>query len=122
MLVTAFGGVVFAVAVRQSGSFLAQHGRLNETWWVAIILVLLLLAVALGLWRFGTQLAGQFQQLTDTVSTSYGNVAAWLRRNGLEVGSPSLDSSQLRWLTAAIRMLYVDDVLGEELEDSRMPK
>ena len=99
VLVTTFGGVVFAVAARRTGALLARYVPLRESWCVGIVLLILLVAVAVGLWRFGTQLAGQFEQLTDTISASYENLAGWVRSRGFEIGPPSLDPSQLAWLT-----------------------
>lgn len=99
VLITAFGGVVFAVAVRRTGVFIGEHTPLRASWAVALVLLLILLLAAFGLWRFGTQLSGQFAQLSETLSTSFDDISGWLRGHGIRVGAPSIDEGQLAWLT-----------------------
>lgn len=99
VLITAFGGVVFAVVVRRTGVFMGERTPLKVSWSVALVLLLLLALAAFGLWRFGTQLTSQFEQVSETLGTSYEDIATWLRGHGIRVGSPSIDGSQLAWLT-----------------------
>lgn len=106
VLLAGFGGVLFAVVFRRLGVIIARHTPLNVTWGVALVLVLLALLIAIGIWSFGNQLTSQVQQLVATVRESSDTIGSWLQDRGIDPAGGGWGQSLLSWVTSLGSMLW----------------
>lgn len=106
VLLMAFGGIVFAIALRRIAARLAERLPLGERAWVGILLVTLLVLIAVGGMLFGQQLGDQFEQLSSTLRDSYERLQEWVKRHGLHLGFQNLEQSLLSWVTGVGSALW----------------
>ena len=90
VLMLAFAGIVFAGAVRAASAPLSRRLRIGDTWAVAIVFAVFLLAVLLGSYLFGKQIAAQATDLWDAIKAAASKaeakmqefpIGAWLLEN-----------------------------------------
>jgi predicted PurR-regulated permease PerM len=72
VLLLIFGGILLAILLRSSGTWLWAHTRLSMNWCMAIVLFGFGAFLFGTLWIFGVQIVNQADQLFRAVSEAYG--------------------------------------------------
>src|SRR5688572_32186021 len=80
VLILFFAGVTFAVALRAGALPIAKRLHIGETWAVAIVTLLVVLAIALGSMFFGRQVTAQTQDLITALQAAWEKVQEWIAR------------------------------------------
>jgi predicted PurR-regulated permease PerM len=83
VLLLVFGGMVLAVIVRMAADPLAKVLPLSERWAAVLVMVLVAAALIAVFAFFGSELAGQFQELRQRLPEALQQVRDWLRQVGL---------------------------------------
>lgn len=80
VLILFFAGVTFAVALRAGAEPLARRFHIGETWAVAIVSVLVLLAFIGAGYFFGNQITAQAQELVTALQAAWQKVQEWIEK------------------------------------------
>lgn len=83
VMVLFFAGATFAVALRAGAEPIARRFHIGETWAVAIVSVLLVLAVVAGSYFFGQQITNQAQEMVSALEAAWEKVQEWIKRTAI---------------------------------------
>ena len=86
VLVLFFAGVTFAVALRAGAEPLARRFHIGETWAVAIVSVLVLLAIIGASYFFGQRVTAQAQDMVVALQEAWQKLQDWISRTPLGAG------------------------------------
>lgn len=78
VLLIVFGGILLAVFLRSLSHWLSQRTPLSEGWSLFLVVLILALIVAVGLWLFAPELANQFDQLVESLPPSLDRIREYI--------------------------------------------
>jgi predicted PurR-regulated permease PerM len=92
VLILFFAGVTFAVALRAGAHPIARRFHIGETWAVAIVSLLVVLAFVGGGYFFGHQITQQTQELVSALRDAWEKLQAWVEKTPM--GASMMDQVQ----------------------------
>jgi predicted PurR-regulated permease PerM len=80
LILYVFAGILLAVMLRTTGTWLSKHTPISIRWSMLIVLVVFAAALFGTIWVFGLQIAHQADELFSAISDAYGQVQQKLQQ------------------------------------------